>query len=69
MIRWRLNSVMAEKRVTGRWLAERLGVHQNTVSRLRRAEMMPLLDGDKLGLLCELLECQPCDLLEFSPKE
>lgn len=66
MIRWNLNRVMAEKRVTGRWLAENLGVHPNTISRLRRAEIMPQLDSDRLGSLCRLLKCKPCDLLELA---
>lgn len=69
MIKWNLNRIMAEKRITGRELAEKLGVHQNTISRLRRAEVMPLLDSEKLSLLCELLNCHPCDLLEYVPSE
>lgn len=66
MIRWKLNEVLAAKRVTGRSLAEHLGVHENSVSRLRRAKKMPRLEHDTLDKICIFLDCQVGDLLERS---
>jgi Cro/C1-type HTH DNA-binding domain len=43
MIRWRLNEVMAEKRVKGIELAEALGIDPNSVSRMRKRTTMPRL--------------------------
>ncbi len=67
MIKWHLNRVMAEKRLSGRWLADKLGVHPNTIYRLRRTDTMPNLDGERLSKICYLLGCQPGDLLEYLP--
>ncbi|NJL57294.1 helix-turn-helix domain-containing protein [bacterium] len=67
MIRWKLNSVMAEKRKKGKELAEQLNVHPNTIYRLRRADRMPSLTEELLSGLCQSLECKPCDLLEYTP--
>ena len=64
MIIWRLNRVMAEQRITGKQLAEMLGVHPNTVSKLRRSDEMPSINGETLELLCKYLKCQFTDLIE-----
>ena len=64
MIKWNLNRVMADKRVRGKALAQKLGVHPNTVYRLRNAQTMPSIDGEFLGRLCDLLDCHLWDLLE-----
>ena len=64
MIKWNLNRVMADKRVRGNALAQQLGVHPNTVYRLRNARTMPSMDGEFLGKLCDLLGCHLWDLLE-----
>jgi len=67
MIKWKLNSVMAERRKTGQRLAEQLHVHPNTVYRLKKTDRMPSLNEELLNGLCEFLECKPCDLLEYVP--
>ncbi|MBW4585140.1 helix-turn-helix domain-containing protein [Aetokthonos hydrillicola Thurmond2011] len=69
MIVWRLSRLMAERRVSGKQLAEILHVHPNTVSRLRRAFTMPPIDGDLLNKLCQELKCIPSDLIEYIPSE
>lgn len=69
MIKWHLNRVMADKRVKGKALAEKLGVHPNTVYRLRNARTMPSLDGEFLSELCRLLDCRLWDLIEESPSQ
>lgn len=67
MIKWNLNRIMAEKRKSGRWLAEQLGVHPNTIYRLKKSDDMPWLNGEMLGGICKYLECSPCDLIEYVP--
>ena len=64
MIRWKLNLVMAERRVTGKVLATQLNVHPNTIYRLRRNDEMPSIDGNTLERLCKVLQCEPVDLIE-----
>ncbi len=64
MIYWKLNRVMADKRITGKELAQMLEVHPNTVSKLRRTDEMPSINGRMLAKLCQMLQCQFTDLLE-----
>jgi len=64
MIIWRLNRLMAERRVTGKELATRLAVHPNTISKLRRTDEMPLINGELLDKLCNYLNCNLTDLIE-----
>ena len=39
---------------------------ESTLQRLRKGE---LINGENLGKLCELLRCQPGDILEYVPEE
>jgi putative transcriptional regulator len=66
MIRWRLNEVMAEKRVKGIELAEALGIDPNSVSRMRKRTTMPRLTPEILNGICRFLGCQPGDLLIYA---
>lgn len=59
---------MARKRVTNRKLAECLGVHETSVSRLKTSDTMPRIDGEQLEKLCRALNCTPADLLEYTPE-
>jgi putative transcriptional regulator len=65
MIRWKLNEVMASRRMANRRLAELIGIHENSVSRLKAADKMPRMDGDRLNGICKALQCHPADLLEY----
>ena len=65
VIKWRLNQMLAEKRLTSRALAESLGIHENSVYRLRKEDKMPRLNHDTLNGICNFLGCQPGDLLSF----
>jgi putative transcriptional regulator len=47
-------------------LAIALGVHINTASRLKRRRTVPKLEVSKLDALCEWLDCQPGDLIEYT---
>lgn len=67
MIRWRLNQLMAQKRISGKDLARALETHPNTIYRLRRTDEMPMLDGERLNNLCLVLGCVPTDLIDYVP--
>jgi len=67
MIKWNLNRIMAERRVSGKQLADLLGMHPNTIYRLRRVDQMPRLDGFLLNELCKTLSCDAGDLIEYIP--
>ncbi len=75
LIRWRLNEVMARHRVLAKDLAEYLKISPTAVSGLRKAEVMPRIDGYRLEGLTRgindlsTLEEQitPYDLIEWIP--
>jgi putative transcriptional regulator len=69
MIEWRLHVVMAERRMTPSELSEKMGVNRVSVSRLKNSEKMPRLHEETLNKLCNILECQPGDLIRFTPDE
>jgi putative transcriptional regulator len=60
---------MVRRRITNRELSKLIGIHENSVSRLKAAETMPRLDGVQLNTLCVALECSPSDLLEYTPEQ
>lgn len=66
-IKWRLNRLMAERRISGKDLAKELNVHPNTIYRLRRTDEMPSIDGNMLEKLCDALRCELTDLIERLP--
>lgn len=63
-IRWRLNILMAERRLTNKELGGRIGKHEVSVSRMRARDDMPRLDGGELEALCNALNCKVCELIE-----
>jgi len=67
MIKWLLNEVMNEAKISGKELAEKINVHPNTISRLRNDNKMPHINGELLDALCEALKCSPLDLIKFTP--
>jgi putative transcriptional regulator len=69
VIRWKLNEVMARSRVRNKDLAEALSVTENSVYRLRKTDEMPRLTADRLEGICQVLRCQPGDLLEWIEDE
>ena len=62
VIRWKLNEVMARKRVD---LAKILGITENSIYRLRKVDEMPRLAPERLNGICKALNCQPGELLEY----
>jgi putative transcriptional regulator len=64
-IRWKLHEVMARKRMRNKDLAEYLDITENSVYRLRKADDMPRLTPQRLEGICDALQCQPGELLEW----
>jgi len=69
MIRWRLNELMAAKRIRSKDLAESLGLTEVSVYKLRGTDNMPRLTEERLEGICRVLRCQPGDLLWWIPDE
>jgi putative transcriptional regulator len=67
MIRWKLNEVMAAKRIRNKDLAEALGLTAVSVYRLRAVDEMPRLTRERLDGICRTLQCQPGELLLWIP--
>lgn len=67
VIRWKLNEVMARKRIKNKDLAQMLGITENSVYRLRKVDEMPRLAPERLNGICAALSCQPGDLLVYEP--
>lgn len=45
-VAWKLRSVLADRKITNKALADKLGVHPTSVSRLKTQETLPAI-GDK----------------------
>lgn len=69
VIRWKLNEVMARKRIKNKDLAERIGITEVSMYRLRKTDEMPRLTPERLNSICRFLNCQPGDLLEYEPED
>ena len=69
MIRWRLAVVMAERNISNKELAIRIGKHPNSISRLKVRRRLSRIDEDTLNALCKALKCQPGDLLVYEEDE
>jgi putative transcriptional regulator len=60
----RLDVMMALRKMTGRDLAERVGITEQNLSLLKSGKVKGVR-FETLARLCRALECQPGDLLEF----
>lgn len=69
VIRWKLNEVMARKRIRNKDLAMELGITETSIYRLRKTDDMPRLSPERLNGLCAALKCQPGELLEWVPDD
>lgn len=67
MIRWKLREVMARKKMTNRALADAMGMHEGSISRLKAVDEMPRMDGKTLSKFCEELNCSLFELVEYVP--
>ena len=64
VLKWRLRELMARRKITNRKLAEKLGMHETSIARMKAPDIMPKIDGNTLTKLCQILDCDISDLLE-----
>jgi putative transcriptional regulator len=67
VLKWTLRERMKERRISNKMLAERMGVHRNTIRQLKE-DQPTMIRLRHLELLCQVLDCQPSDLFELSPE-
>ena len=68
MIRIYLSRILGEKRWTQAQLARKTGIRPSTISELYN-EFVDRISLDQLDRICEALECNLSDLLEYVPNE
>lgn len=59
----RLDVMLARRKMTSRELAERIGITEQNLSLLKSGKVKGVR-FETLARICEVLECQPGDLLE-----
>lgn len=64
MIKIKLSEVLGRKKMTRKKLAELTSVRPNTIGDLYN-EKVRKIDIDTLNRICEVLDCDVSDLLEF----
>lgn len=67
-IRVHLDVMLARRKVTSRELATHVGITEQNLSLLKSGKVRGVRFGT-LERICEYLQCQPGDLLEFVPDE
>lgn len=68
MIVTRLDRVLADRKVTGKELSERIGISQVNLSRLKTGKINAVRFST-LEAICQAFDCQPGDLLECIPDD
>ena len=61
-----LDKLLVEKKMTSRALAAFVGITEQNLS-LRKSGKVKCIRFDTLSRICEALECQPGDILEWEP--
>lgn len=64
----RLDRVMADRKISLNELSVRVGISNVNLSRLKNGHVRAIR-LDTLLAICEALDCQPGDLLEYVPEE
>ena len=64
MIKFKVKVMLAVRDMTQKELAERTGIRPPTVSAICTGAVKHL-PVDALDKICEVLECQPADLMEY----
>ncbi|WP_363349638.1 helix-turn-helix transcriptional regulator [Methylocystis echinoides] len=63
-----LDVMLAKRKMRSRDLAQQIGIAEQNVSLLKSGKVKGVR-FDTLEKICEVLNCQPGDLLEFRPDE
>ena len=68
MIKFKVKVMLAVREMTQKELAERTGIRPPTISAIcnNSAKHLPI---DVLDKICEVLDCQPSDLMEYIKTE
>lgn len=66
MIILRLDRIMVEHRMSLQDLAEQVGITQANLSKIKNNKVNAIRFST-LNKICEVLDCQPGDLLEYEP--
>jgi putative transcriptional regulator len=61
-----LDVMLARRKMRSKELAERIGITEVNVSLLKSGRVKGVR-FETLAKICEVLECQPADLLEYRP--
>ena len=64
----RLDRVMADRKISLNELAERVGISNVNLSNLKTGKVRAIRFAT-LNAICRELDCQPGDILEFSPDD
>jgi putative transcriptional regulator, XRE family len=62
----RLDRVMADRKMSLNELAERVGIANVNLSKIKTGKVSAIRFST-LEAICEALDCQPGDILEYSP--
>ena len=68
MIVLRLDRMLAERKVSGKELSERIGLSPVNLSRIKTGKVSAVRFST-LEAMCRALDCQPGDLLEYIPDD
>ena len=68
MIGLRLDRMLAQRKVNGKGLAERIGISPVNLSRIKTGKISAVRFST-LDAICRALDCQPGDLLEYIPDD
>ena len=64
----RLDRVMADRKMSLNELSERVGVANVNLSKMKNVRISAIRFST-LAAICEVLQCQPGDILEYEPDE
>lgn len=68
MIILRLDRMLAERKISSKELAERAGISQVNMSRIKTGKVSAIRFST-LDAICRALDCQPGDVLEYMPDD
>lgn len=64
----RLDRVMADRKISGNELADKVGIANVNLSKIKTGKISAIRFST-LNALCQVLECQPGDIMEYMPDE
>lgn len=68
MIKIHLSKLLGERRMTQSELARKTGIRPTTISEWYN-EIVERLNVEHMDRICEVLECDLCDLIEYVPNK